>query len=200
MLESERLFYHPEYAEMPHPRSLPLVEPCRVIPTVDAEGKNNGVVVEVTKNYKELQKNMVEGNRSSETTVYITTVVPGKMKGYHGHLLRTSTYTLVGGKAEIQMLNLFTKELLVYEIDADSLPYRTITEPGYFIALKNIGDSVATFVGVPNPPYNPLVKEQLELNPQKVEAAIADRTVKVRRFSCTSAGVVELPDNNAVSL
>lgn len=197
MLELERLFQRPEFVELPRPAGLPVVEPCRVISTVDALGENNGIVVEVAKNYNKLQENIIEGDRSSETTVYITTVASGKMKGYHGHLLRTSTYTLVGGKAEIQMLDLFSKELLVYEIDADSLPYRTVTEPGYFIALKNIGDSVATFVGVPNPPYNPLVKEQLELNPREVEAAIFNKTVRVRKFSCTLGGVVELPDNNA---
>lgn len=196
MLESERFFQRPEFAEMPRPMRQPLVEPCRVIPTKDAFGEYNGVVVEVAKNYKEMKENALEGNRSNETTVYTTTVSPRKMKGYHGHLLRTSTYTLVGGKAEIHMLNLFTKELFVYEIDADTAPYRTITEPGYFIALKNIGESVATFVGVPNPPYNPQVNEQLELKPHEVETAITNRAVKVKRFSCVPEGVIELPNND----
>lgn len=41
--------------------------------------------------------------------------------------LRTSTYTLVGGKAEIHMLNLSTKELFVYEIDADVTKKRNET-------------------------------------------------------------------------
>ncbi|MBI2309398.1 hypothetical protein HYU89_00685 [Candidatus Collierbacteria bacterium] len=200
MLETEQLFQKPEFAEMPRPMRRPLVEPCRIIPTKDAMGENNGVVVEVAKNYQEIQKNAVEGNRSSETTVYMTTVSPGKMKGYHGHLLRTSTYTLVGGKAEVHMLNLFTQELFVYKIDADSAPYRTITEPGYFIALKNIGESVATFIGVPNPPYNPQVNEQLELKSHEVETAITNKIVKVKRFSCTTEGVSELPNYDVFSV
>lgn len=200
MLESERFFQRPEFAEMPQPTGLPIVEPCRVIPTQDAWGEYNGVVVEIAKNYKAMQENIGEGNRSSETTVYTTTVAPKKMKGYHGHLLRTSTYTLVSGKAEIHMLNLFTKELLIYKIDADVAPYRTITEPGYFIALKNIGESVATFVGVPNPPYNPQIKEQVELKPQEIEQAITNKDFKVRRFSCTLEGVNELPNNDVLSV
>lgn len=199
MLETEQLFQIPEFAEIPRPMRQPLVEPCRVIPTKDAFGEYNGVVVEVAKNYKEIQKNIVEGDRSNETTVYMTTVAPGRMKGYHGHLLRTSTYTLVSGKAEVHMLNLFTKELFVYKIDADSAPCRTITEPGYFIALKNIGESVATFVGVPNPPYNPQVNEQLELKPHEVEKAITNKIVKVRRFLCTAEGISELPNNDVFS-
>ena len=200
MLKIERLFQKPEFAEMPRPMSRPLVEPCRVIPTKDAFGEYNGMVVEVAKNYKEVQENAIEKNRANETTVYMTTVAPGRMKGYHGHLLRTSTYTLVIGKAEVHMLNLFTKELFVYRIDADSAPYRTITEPGYFIALKNIGESVATFIGVPNPPYNPQVNEQLELKPHEVEAAITNKIVKVKRFSCTMEGVSELPNNDVFSV
>lgn len=200
MLESKHFFQRPEFAEMPRPTGHPLVEPCRIISTQDALGEYNGVVVEIAKNYRAIQENTVEGSRSGETTVYMTTVAPGKMKGYHGHLLRTSTYTLISGKAEVHMLNLFTKELLVYEIDADSVPYRTITEPGYFIALKNVGELTAAFVGVPNPPYNPQIKEQVELKPQEVETAITNGVVTVRRFSCISEGVRELPNNDVSSV
>lgn len=178
----------------------PLVERCKVIPTKDAFGEYNGEVIEVAKNYKEIQENAVEENRSNETTVYMTTVAPRKMKGYHGHAIRTSTYVLVSGQAEIHMLNPFTRELFIYEIDADTAPYRTITEPGYFIALKNIGESVATFIGVPNPPYNPQVKEQSELRQEEVEQAVINNLVRTRKFSCTSRGILELSDNSSSSL
>lgn len=79
-------------------------------------------------------------------------------------------------------------------MDAKETPYRTITEPGYFLALKSRNNSTAVLIGVPNPPYNPNVQEQLELDPNQVEKAIEKGEIHVRRFSCTENGPIEITE------
>lgn len=181
-----------EPLEMPTPTVAPIIEPCKRIPTRDADHAPNGQVIEVAKNYQDLRENVGKQDRRVETLVYITTVTPGQMKGYHGHTARTSTYVAVGGQAEIHVLNQDAGELLVYEIEGDETPYRVIAEPGYFLALKSRNDSVATFIGVPNPPFNADFNEQVELHPSDVEQAIADGHLTVRRFHCAPAGPVAI--------
>lgn len=180
---------------LPEPNGLPIIEPCKVVTTKDSKGKANGMVLEVAKYYKDILSNPIVGDRTIETTVYITTVASYAMKGYHGHILRTSTYSLISGEAEVHILNLYTGELLVYQMNADEVPYRVITEPGYFLALKNRNSRIAIFVGVPNPPYNPNVREQLELDPQLVETALRDNQIKQTTFSCTRNGIVMLSNS-----
>ena len=177
-----------EPLEMPTPTVAPIIEPCKRIPTKDADHAPNGQVIEVAKNYQDLRENVGKQDRRVETLVYITTVTPGRMKGYHGHTARTSTYVAVGGQAEIHVLNQDAGELLIYEIEGDETPYRVIAEPGYFLALKSRNDSIATFIGVPNPPFNADFNEQVELHPSDVEQAIADGHLSVKRFRCAPEG------------
>jgi len=179
-----------EPLEMPTPTVAPIIEPCKRIPTKDADHAPNGQVIEVAKNYQDLRENVGKQDRRVETLVYITTVTPGCTKGYHGHTARTSTYVAVGGQAEIHVLNQDAGELLVYEIEGDETPYRVIAEPGYFLALKSRNDSIATFIGVPNPPFNADFNEQVELHPSDVEQAIADGRLTVKRFRCAPEGLV----------
>ena len=178
--------------EMPEPTAAPIVEPCKCVPTRDAAGDPNGQIIEIAKNYQDLRENEGKQDRRVETLVYISTVTPGALKGYHGHTSRTSTYVAVGGQCEIHVLNQAAGELLVYEIEADETPYRVIAEPGYFLALKSRNNSAATFIGVPNPPYNYAFNEQVELHPHDVERAIADGRLTVRRFRCEPEGVVAI--------
>lgn len=182
--------YTPDDLEMPAPTVAPLIEPCKRVQTRDAAGENNGQIIEVAKNYQDLRENVGKEDRRVETLVYISTVTPGAMKGYHGHTARTSTYVAVGGQSEIHVLNQASGELLVYEIDGDETPYRVIAEPGYFLALKSRNDSAATFIGVPNPPYHYQFNEQVELHPHDVEQAIKDGRLTVKRFRCQPEGVV----------
>lgn len=182
--------YTPDDLEMPAPTVAPLIEPCKRVQTRDAAGENNGQIIEIAKNYQDLRENVGKEDRRVETLVYISTVTPGAMKGYHGHTARTSTYVAVGGQSEIHVLNQASGELLVYEIDGDETPYRVIAEPGYFLALKSRNDSAATFIGVPNPPYHYQFNEQVELHPHDVEQAIKDGRLTVKRFRCQPEGVV----------
>ena len=186
--------YTPENLEMPAPTVAPLVEPCKRVPTRDASGEANGQIIEVAKNYQDLRENVGKEDRRVETLVYISTVAPGHMKGYHGHTARTSTYVAVGGQSEIHALNQEAGELLIYEIDADETPYRVITEPGYFLALKSRNNSAATFIGVPNPPYHYQFNEQVELHPHDVEQAIQQGRLRVKRFRCQPEGVVAVAE------
>ncbi|HZC04217.1 MAG TPA: hypothetical protein VE338_01110 [Ktedonobacterales bacterium] len=182
--------YTPDDLEMPEPTVAPLVEACKRVQTKDAQHEPNGQIIEVAKNYQDLRENVGKKDRRVETLVYISTVTPGAIKGYHGHTARTSTYVAVGGKSEIHVLNQASGELLVYEIDGDETPYRVIAEPGYFLALNSRDGSAATFIGVPNPPYNSEFNEQVELHPRDVEQAIADGRLTVKRFRCQPEGVV----------
>jgi hypothetical protein len=184
--------YTPADLEMPAPTVAPLIEACKRIQTRDADGEHNGQVIEVAKNYQDLRENVGKEDRRAETLVYITTVTPDRMKGYHGHTARTSTYVAVGGQAEIHVLNQESGELLVYEMDADVTPYRVIAEPGYFLALKSRDGATATFIGVPNPPYHAQFNEQVELHPHDVEQAINDGRLSVKRFRCQPDGIVAL--------
>ncbi len=182
--------YTPEDLEMPAPTAAPLIEPCKRVGTRDAAGASNGQIIEVAKNYQDLRENEGKEDRRVETLVYVSTVTPGGLKGYHGHTARTSTYVAIGGDAEIHVLDQVAGELRIYEIDADETPYRVITEPGYFLALKSRSASAATFIGVPNPPYHPQFNEQVELHPHDVEQAINDGRLTVRRFRCLPDGIV----------
>ncbi len=184
--------YTPDNLEMPEATVAPLVEPCKRVETKDADHQPNGLIIEVAKNYQDLRENVGKKDRRVETLVYISTVTPGALKGYHGHTARTSTYVAVGGKCEIHALNQATGELFVYEIDADQTPYRVIAEPGYFLALKSREGSGATFIGVPNPPYNADFNEQVELHPHDVEQAIAEGRLTVKRFRCAPEGPVAI--------
>ncbi|MCL5970126.1 MAG: hypothetical protein M1450_01320 [Patescibacteria group bacterium] len=86
-------------------------------------------------------------------------------------------------------MNPYTGDLLIYEIDADKIPYRMIVGSGYHLALVSRNNKLAIFIGTPNPPFNYDIKEQIDIDPKIVEQRIKEGLIKIKRFSCTEEGV-----------
>ena len=112
---------------------------CRRIATNDALGRQNGSVLELVK----------EENR---TRAYITTVLPGKSKGYHLHKIRSCTFVVLKGAVRF----IFLRDGRRTHIDAsETEPRRVHVPPGVFTGICNLGDCEAWIFNYSDPPYDP---------------------------------------------
>ncbi len=112
----------------------------KTIPTKDAEGNDTGILVPIW-------NSAFDYRRVSQ--VYITTILPGKHKGPHLHMLRAGAFTVLVGKVLI-----VTRESGRYEEHVCAEGFKTIHVPeGVPACLYNIGSEPAMVLNCPSKPW-----------------------------------------------
>ena len=133
-----------------------MLETAKKIMTKDTSGKENGYVIELTK----------EGRL---TTCYLSSCYPGSFKGYHLHTIREANYVCIKGKLTIIM---YFPDLSKKEVTLDASNPQRLHIPTYVATgLRNDGDEEAWIVNTPEPPYDPeLIGEQIDFTQEQLEA------------------------------
>jgi len=86
--------------------------------------------------------------------IYVTSIKPGKIRGNHYHLKRTEWFFLIGGKAELYLEDLKTKEKICLKISPKKPKVITIF-PKIAHAVKNSSKETIYLVSAQNTIYNP---------------------------------------------
>ena len=134
---------------------------AKIVSTEDAEGKENGWLMELKKN-----------DRFTES--YLTVVKPGCFKGYHEHKVRESNYVCIRGTVTVIT---YTKngreETVLHPGDKMNIPINTPT------GIMNGSDapySEAWLVNFPDPPYDPLLTdEQIDYTEEEILKWVEDQ-------------------------
>ncbi|MEO6077610.1 MAG: WxcM-like domain-containing protein [Candidatus Andersenbacteria bacterium] len=139
-----------------------LLSQCKRVATYGADGKENGYLLELSKD-------------GDKTTAYLTVAFPGSFKGYHLHLRRTGNFILVSGKLKIIMVQNRIKQ----EIFLDGASPQRITIPTMiYVGLQNVGTADAWMLNFPQPAYDPSDKgEQQEMSPAEMEDFLSQSSI-----------------------
>ena len=140
-----------------------LLEDAKKIITYQDKEKTieNGFLIELAKD-------------GEKTLSYLTTIKPGRFKGYHLHRIRKANYVCIRGKVKIILYDIRNKlkqELILDANKPDRLHIPTYTATG----LENICDEEVWLVNFPNPPYEPRhieIREQVEYTKEQLEELI----------------------------
>jgi len=138
-------------------------EDAKKILTKDAEGKENGWLME-----------MFKSSDGSKTEVYLSAASPGAFKGYHLHRVRAARYVCLRGKMKIiTYVREGDKWIRSENILDGSKPERFFIPKGVATGLENIGDEEAWLVNYPDPAYDQqLSDEQVEYNQEELEQGV----------------------------
>lgn len=140
------------------------LEPAKRVITYDAQGKENGWLMELFK----------DSETNSKTVVYLSATLPGAFKGYHLHRLRAARYVCLKGKMKIityqYQNNQWQKNEQILEATKSE---RFFIPKGVATGLENIGDEEAWLINYPDPAYNPNLKdEQVEYTEEELKNGI----------------------------
>src|SRR3989344_3508180 len=132
-------------------------ETAKKVVTHDLDGNENGFLVEMFKD-------------GPLTELYLTAAKPGAFKGYHEHTVRGSRYVCIKGKMKII---LYVNGIREEHILDDDPPKRLFIPPHVPTGLLNIGTEDAWLINYPDPPYDPLLKdEQMDYTEKELEKKI----------------------------
>lgn len=137
---------------------------AKKVKTLDAQGQENGWLMELYKDQETGQK----------TEAYLTAALPGAFKGYHLHRVRAARYVALKGKMKIttyeQQDGKWVKSETVLEA---GVPKRMFIPKNVATGLENIGSEEAWLINYPDPAYDPSLKdEQVEYTQEELEAGI----------------------------
>lgn len=127
------------------------MQTAKKVYTQNPSGKDNGWLMEL---YKQGEK----------TLAYLTAIYPKAFKGFHLHRVRTSNYVCLRGIIKITLWE-FNKNGVVGRMweqeehilhSGEKLDIPT----NIAIGLKNIGEEEAWLVNMPNPAYDPDLKDE----------------------------------------
>ena len=140
------------------------LEPAKKVLTYDAQGRQNGWLMELYKDKETGQK----------TEAYLTAALPGAFKGYHLHRVRAARYVAVKGKMRIicyrRQNDKWKPEEFILSADQ---PQRLFIPKNVATGLENIGEEEAWLVNYPDPAYDPSLKdEQVEYTKEELEKGI----------------------------
>ena len=138
-----------------------LQENAKKVITKDANGKENGFLIELFKS-------------GEKTLVYLSAALPGAFKGYHLHRVREARYICLKGKACVITYEFKNNQWIRSEhiLDA-SKPTRLFVPKNVATGLKNVSNEESWLVNQPNPPYDPSLKdEQVEYTQEELERGI----------------------------
>lgn len=131
------------------------LEDAKEVTTYDSEKQVNGWL-------KELYKD------GDKTVLYMTSVAPGKFKGYHLHRIRAARYFPISGKMKITLWKPGTQEKEEYILEGDR-PQRLFIPKDIATGLENVGDTQAVLINFPDPAYDPSLKdEQVEYTEEEL--------------------------------
>lgn len=129
---------------------------CKRVDTRTLDGDINGFLLEVASTHDGWSKFL------NKAQVYMTTVLPGKKKGFHLHHKKENQFTCIKGNVAVAVWNgkKISKEFYIGESN-----FLTIRVPKkHAICFYNFGPKEAYVVNLCSPPYDPNDKEQEDLD------------------------------------
>jgi dTDP-4-dehydrorhamnose 3,5-epimerase len=121
--------------------------------TKDDEGHPNGILVPI---YNIHDGFFAPGKEPQQ--VYMTSVIPGTLKGPHLHYIRTGCFTCIKGNVRIVM-----KVEGKYEIffSGENHDYLSVEVPtGVPAVIQAMGDEEAYILNMPNPAWTPEMNDE----------------------------------------
>lgn len=127
--------------------------PHKKFVTKNEDGKANGFLVPL---YNIHDGFFAEGKNPQQ--VYLTTVVPGKVKGPHLHFIRTGCFTCI--KGNVRVILKLGEEYKIF-FSGEDHDYLSIEIPtGVPAALQCLGDEEAYILNMPNPAWTPEMNDE----------------------------------------
>lgn len=121
--------------------------------TKDKSGEPNGFLVPI---YNVHDGFFLPGKEPQQ--VYLTVIIPYKIKGPHLHFIRTGCFTCIKGNARFVLKTAEGYEV-VYSGEAHE--YRTVIVPtGVPAALQNLGSDDAFVLNMPHPAWTPDMNDE----------------------------------------
>lgn len=123
------------------------------INTKDYQNKDNGYLVPIYN----INDNFFEKGKEPQQ-VYLTVIMPGKIKGPHLHYIRTGFFTCIKGNARfvLKTNNGYKK---IYS--GENYDYKSVIVPkGVAAALQNLGDEDAYILNMPSPAWTPDMNDE----------------------------------------
>lgn len=128
---------------------------CKVVTTKDLSGQENGWLMEIASSIDSWSKFL------DNAQVYLTSLFPGKKKGFHLHNKKESQLTCIKGKVIIAIWDGKNIEELV--LDAEK-PVTIRIPKERAVGFFNPGSKEAWILNLCSPPYDPQDPEQEDLN------------------------------------
>ncbi len=122
----------------------------KTIPTKDASGEDNGLVVLIWNSATDYRP---------VGQVYVTTILPGKQKGPHLHMGRAGAFTVLVGSVKIVTRTVEFSQVsgvygVVYREYFFGEGFKTVHVPaGTPCCLYNVGSDPAMVLNLPSAPY-----------------------------------------------
>ena len=127
--------------------------PHKKFETKNEDGSANGFLVPL---YNIHDGFFAEGKNPQQ--VYLTTVVPGKVKGPHLHFIRTGCFTCI--KGNVRVILKLGEEYKIF-FSGEDHDYLSIEIPtGVPAALQCLGDEEAFILNMPNPAWTPEMNDE----------------------------------------
>jgi len=121
--------------------------------TKDEDGAANGFLVPL---YNIHEKFFADGKDPQQ--VYLTTVLPGKVKGPHLHFIRTGFFTCI--KGNVRVILKVDGEYQIF-FSGEDYEYQSIEVPtGIPAAVQCLGDEEAYLLNMPNPAWTPEMNDE----------------------------------------
>lgn len=121
--------------------------------TKDSNGVENGYLVPLYN----VNDGFIKKGKEPEQ-VYLTVILPGKIKGPHLHYIRTGCFTCIRGNARFILKN---KEGYTTIYSGEDHDYKTVIVPtGVPAALQNLGTEDALILNMPNPAWTPDMNDE----------------------------------------
>lgn len=121
--------------------------------TRDEHGDVNGFLVPL---YNIHDRFFVEGREPQQ--VYLTTILPGKIKGPHLHFIRTGFFTCIKGNVRVVLK---TEKGFEVFFSGEDHNYTSIEVPtGVPAAVQALGDEEAYLLNMPNPAWTPEMNDE----------------------------------------
>ena len=127
--------------------------PHKKFTTKDEHGEVNGFLVPI---YNIHDRFFAEGREPQQ--VYMTTILPGTIKGPHLHFIRTGFFTCIKGNVRVVL-----KTDSGYEVffSGEDHEYLSIEVPtGTPAAVQALGDEEAYLLNMPNPAWTPDMNDE----------------------------------------
>jgi dTDP-4-dehydrorhamnose 3,5-epimerase len=121
--------------------------------TKDEHGDVNGFLVPI---YNIHDKFFAPGKEPQQ--VYMTTILPGTIKGPHLHFIRTGFFTCIKGNVRVVLK---TNEGYQIFFSGEDYEYKSIEVPtGIPAAVQCLGDEEAFLLNMPNPAWTPEMNDE----------------------------------------
>lgn len=130
-------------------------KPCRVVKTRDLSSKENGWLMEIASSRDGWSKFL------DNSQVYLSTVLPGKKKGWHLHHKKENQLTCIRGRVILGVKQ--GEKIEEREMNADQ-PVTVRIAPNVPLCFYNPGDEPAYILNLCSPPYDPEDREQEDLD------------------------------------